>query len=89
MNGEDNVLRGLLGEIATLMHGYPEALERRAGDLMAEGKDTDLAKKLMAGADAMRDSGNLYLTWGRHYAALSEGTSDASDDTDEVVVGPY
>ncbi len=89
MNGEDNVLRGLLGELATLMQGYPEALERRAGDLMAEGKDTDLAKKLMAGADAMRDSGNLYLTWGRHYAALSEGTSDASDDTDEVDVGPY
>ncbi|MEE8493388.1 MAG: hypothetical protein V3S25_05030 [Nitrospirales bacterium] len=89
MNGEDNVLRGLLGEIATLMHSYPEALERRAGELIAEGKDTELAQKLMAGADAMRDSGNLYLTWGRHYAALSEGTSDASDATDEVVVGPY
>ncbi len=87
MNGEDNVLRGLIGELATLMQHYPEALEQRASALMVEGKDTELAEKLMAGADAMRDSGNLYHTWARHYAALSEGTSDASDQTDEIDIG--
>ena len=37
----------------------------------------------MKGADAMRDSGNIYTTWARHFAGLSDGTSDASDDEDE------
>jgi hypothetical protein len=31
----------------------------------------------------MRDSGNIYLSWARHYASLSDGTSDASNEDDE------
>ncbi len=87
MGNEDNVLKELVGEIATLIHDFPGALERRAADLQASGKDDELALKLVKGADAMRDSGNIYLTWARHYVALSEGTSDAADDDDEADFG--
>ncbi|MGH7228809.1 MAG: hypothetical protein ACREIH_06275 [Nitrospiraceae bacterium] len=87
MSNEDNVIRELIGEITTLMKRFPEALERRAGDLMVTGTDPELASKLEKGADAMRDSGNIYLTWARHYAALSEGTSAAADEEDEADFG--
>ncbi len=87
MDGEDNVLRELLGEISALMQNYPEALERRADELRVSGQDPELADKLTKGADAMRDSGHLYLTWARHYAALSGGKSDVADEEDELDFG--
>ena len=87
MEREDNIVRELIGQISGLMRQFPEALERRAAQLEAGGKDAELAGKLAKGADAMRDSGNLYLTWARHYAALSEGTSDAADEEDEADFG--
>ena len=83
MEGEDNVLKELLGEITALLKSYPQSLERRAAEIERGGKDPELASKLIKGADAMRDSGNIYLSWARHYASLSDGTSDASDDDDE------
>jgi hypothetical protein len=83
MEGEDNVLRELLGEITALLKSYPECLERRAAEIERIGKDPELASKLVKGADAMRDSGNIYLSWARHYASLSDGTSDASNEDDE------
>lgn len=81
---EDNVLRELLGEITTMLSRFPKVLEHRAAEIEATGKDPELASKLAKGADAIRDSGNLYITWARHFAALSEGSSDASDDEDET-----
>jgi hypothetical protein len=83
MSSEDNVVRELIGEITTLMNQFPKALERRAAEIGATGKDPELADKLAKGADAMRDSGNIYLSWARHFAALAEGTSDAADEEDE------
>lgn len=83
MEREDNVIGGLLLEIATLLKEFPQALERRAAAIEATGKDPELAGKLAKGADAMRDSGNIYLSWAKHFVALSEGNSDASADEDE------
>jgi hypothetical protein len=83
MSSEDNVVRELIGEISTLVAEFPRALERRAAEIQATGKDPELAGKLVKGADAMRDSGNIYLTWARHYAALSEGNAEAADEEDE------
>jgi len=84
MQDEDNVLGELLKEIAGLVHEYPKAIERRAAVIQASGKDPELVEKLVKAADTMRDSGNLYLTWARHYAALAEGNTDASSDEDET-----
>ena len=84
MEMEDNVIRELLGEITGLINAYPKALERRASLIQAGGKDPELVEKLVKAADTMRDSGNLYLTWAKHYAAMAEGNSDASSDEDET-----
>ena len=80
---EDNVLPELMGEIVSLLSEYPKALERRAAELQTSGKDPELAEKLMKGADAMRDSGNIYLSWARHYMKLSEGNTDATDEMED------
>ncbi len=83
MESEDNELRGLLNDIAVRLQDFPKELEKKAAAIHQTGKDPELAEKLIKGADAMRDSGNLYITWARHFTALSEGTSDAADDEDE------
>ena len=82
MSSEDNVARELIGEIATLMSEFSKELERRATEIEVTGKDPELAGKLMKGADAMRDSGNIYLSWARHFAAISEGNAEAADEED-------
>ena len=84
MQDEDNVLDELLKEIAGLVHEYPKAIERRAAVIQASGKDPELVEKLVKAADTMRDSGNLYFTWAKHYAALAEGNTDAASDEDET-----
>ncbi|HRI39394.1 MAG TPA: hypothetical protein PLO50_12640 [Nitrospira sp.] len=84
MEHEDNVINELLREVTGLINEYPRAIERRAAVLDATGKDPDLVEKLVKAADTMRDSGNLYLTWAKHYAALAEGNTDASSDEDET-----
>ncbi|MGQ0695306.1 MAG: hypothetical protein ACT4OL_07000 [Nitrospiraceae bacterium] len=84
MKSEDNVLDELLKEIAGLINEYPKAIERRAAMIQATGKDPELVETLVKAADTMRDSGNLYLTWAKHYAALAQGNTDASSDEDET-----
>mgnify|MGYP001569960425 CR=1 FL=1 len=80
---EDNVLGSLLENITTLLKQFPETLEQQAMEIQIGGKDPELAAKLMKGADAMRDSGNIYLSWAKHFVALSTGNSDASAAEDE------
>ncbi len=84
MENEDNLIDELLREITGLINEYPKAIERRAAVIQASGKDPELVEKLVKAADTMRDSGNLYLTWARHYAALAEGNTDALSDEDET-----
>jgi len=84
MEAEDNVIDELLQEIAGLIHEYPKVLERRAAEVHASGKDPDLAQTLVKAADTMRDSGNLYLTWAKHYASVAAGNTDATSDEDET-----
>jgi hypothetical protein len=87
MEREDNIVPELLGEIAVLLKQFPEALERRAAEIEASGKDPELAQKIAKGADAMRDSGNIYLNWARHFAAMSEGSPEAAEEEDESDFG--
>ena len=84
MENEDNVLEELIREIGGLLSEYPMAIEHRAAVIQATGKDPELVEKLMKAADTMRDSGNLYLTWAKHYAALAAGNTDALSDEDET-----
>jgi hypothetical protein len=84
MTNEDNVINELLREITGLINQYPKAIELRAAQIQSTGKDPELVDKLVKAADTMRDSGNLYLTWAKHYAALAEGNNDALSDEDET-----
>ncbi|HEX7767377.1 MAG TPA: hypothetical protein VF443_11730, partial [Nitrospira sp.] len=87
MDSEQTHLKQLIGEMSALMTAFSPALERRATELEAGGKDPELTDKLIKGAGVMRDSGYMYLTWARHYAALSEGSSETDEETDETGSG--
>jgi hypothetical protein len=84
MESENNTIDELVREIAVLIHEYPKVLERRAVDIHTSGKDPELAQTLVKAADTMRDSGNLYLTWAKHYASVAAGNTDASSNEDET-----
>lgn len=89
MESEDNVLGSVLEEIKDLMRRFPKALEQRSAEIAAAGKDPEVAAKLRSGADAMKDSGNIYLSWAKHYVALSSGNTDATmaeDDSEDFDV---
>jgi hypothetical protein len=74
-------VRQLVSEMAALMAKFVPALQRRAASLAAGEKAGDLVDTLRKGADAMQGSGNLYLTWARHYAALGDNTVEQTDET--------
>ncbi len=84
MESEDNVLESLLEEIKDLMVRFPKALERRSAEIAATGKDPEVAAKLRGGSEAMKDSGNIYLSWAKHYVSLASGNTDATSDEDET-----
>jgi hypothetical protein len=81
---EDPQIRQLLGEMAALMTAFSPALERRAAKIDASGNDSELAGKLLKGADVMRATGHMYLAWARHYAALSEDKPEVAKDANEA-----
>jgi hypothetical protein len=87
MDTEDNNVRQVVDQIAELMTAFSAALEGRAVEIQASGKDVELGDKLVKGADVMRDSRDIYLSWARHYVALSEGKPEAAEDEDEVEFG--
>lgn len=84
MDSEQAHLQQLIGEMSALMTAFSPALERHAATLTASGKDAELTAKLLKGAGVMRDSGYMYLTWARHYVALSDKNLQAAEDTDET-----
>jgi len=77
-------LRDLMNGISGQMTEFHEQLGSRAQEMQLAGSgDPDVIKKLMLGADAMKDSANIYLSWARHYVALSEGGAAEAEEGDE------
>ena len=76
-------LRQLMGEINRHMSQLHDRLESRAREIELMGGDSDVVKKLTMGADAMKDSANIYLSWARHYVALSEGGASEAEEGEE------
>ncbi len=76
-------LRELMDGIRNQMTQFHEQLEHRAQEIELTGGDTDVVKKLTMGADAMKDSGNIYISWARHYVALSEGGAAEAEEGEE------
>lgn len=87
MDSKNTTVRQLVDEIAAAMTAFSAALDGRAAEIRASGNDAELGDKLAKGADVMRDSKDIYLSWARHYAALSDGNPEAAEDEDEVEFG--
>jgi hypothetical protein len=83
MHTENIHVRDLIAEMTMLMTAFAPAMERCAAVIQASGKDPVLANKITRGADVMRDSGHVYITWARHYAVLAEG-KETADDLDKA-----
>ena len=76
-------LRQLMNGISDHMSQFHQMLESRAQEIQVTGGDPEVAKKLTMGADAMKDSGNIYLSWARHYVGLSEGGAAEAEEGEE------
>ncbi|WP_455245904.1 hypothetical protein [Petrachloros mirabilis] len=76
-------VRPLIMRMAAFITTFSRALEFCAAEIKASGNNAELADKVLTGADVMRDSGYLYLTWARHYAALSGSNLEAAEGADE------
>ena len=76
-------LRQVVNDIGDQMERFHEMLEGRGREIEGSGGDPEVAGKLVMGADAMKDSANIYLSWARHYVALSEGGASEADEGEE------
>ncbi len=80
----DQDLNQQIQNIAKGMEAFHQGLEIKAKEAQALGIDQEAAEKLFKGADAMKDSGNIYLSWARHFVKLSEGdAAESHDDEDD------
>ena len=69
--------------LAAQMETFHQALETRAREIEMVGGDAEVVGKLIKGADAMKDSGNIYLSWARHFVKLSDGGAAEADEGEE------
>ena len=76
-------LRQAVNEIGDQMERFHGMLEGRGREMDVSGGDPEVATKLIKGADAMKDSANIYLSWARHYVALSEGGASEAEEGEE------
>jgi len=76
-------LREQMAALTNQMTQFHASLEVKARDMEMAGGDPEVVAKLINGADAMKDSANIYLSWARHYVNLSEGGASEADEGEE------
>ncbi len=76
-------LREKVSGIGSHMEQFHSMLQSRAKEMEATGGDPEVVTKLINGADAMKDSANIYLSWARHFVALSDGGASEADEGEE------
>lgn len=65
-------------EVARAIEQLNQAFERRADSLRQGGDPKELAEWIKA-THAMRDSGEIYLSWARHYARTAGVEAEPAD----------
>jgi len=67
-------------EVTRAIENLNRVFEKRAAELRQAG-EVDGLQQWTKACSAIRDSGNIYITWARHYARLSEpaGSSEEED----------
>lgn len=76
-------LKNHVDALASQMESFHHALETKAREIEMSGGDSEVVGKLIKGADAMKDSANIYLSWARHYVKLSDGGAGEAEEGDE------
>jgi uncharacterized protein HemY len=72
-------IRESIIEVTRAIENLNRAFEKRAADLRQAG-DADGLQQWTKACSAMRDSGNIYITWARHYAKLSEPSGSSEEE---------
>lgn len=73
-------IRQSIAAVEQAMESLNQAFERHAESLRAP-EQANALQKWMAAAQAMRDSGHIYLNWARHYAqSAGAGASGQNQD---------
>jgi len=77
----DNIRRSVEGAQEALVR-VNQAFEDYLNELKKKGSDPSEILQLAKSADALKDSGHIYLSWARHYAGMG-GDDDSTEDIDE------
>jgi len=75
----EEIQRSIL-DVALAIERLNQAFEKRADALRQAGDAKELQQWLTA-THAMRDSGNIYLSWAKHYGR-SAGTDVAAEESE-------
>lgn len=67
-------------DVALAIERLNQAFEKRVQALRQAGDDKEL-KQWLTATHAMRDSGNIYLSWAKHYAR-SAGTGVVAEESE-------
>jgi len=70
-----------IDEVTRAIENLNRVFDKRASDLKQAG-DADGLKQWTKACQAMRDSGNIYITWAQHYARLSDPTAPSEEEDD-------
>jgi hypothetical protein len=70
-----------IDEVTRAIDNLNRVFDKRAADLKQAGDLSGLQEWTKA-CQAMRDSGNIYITWAQHYARLSDATVPSDDEND-------
>lgn len=75
----DEIQQSLI-EVARAIERLNEAFEKRA-DLLSQAGDPQELHQWVKATHAMRDSGNIYLSWAKHYARSAGGVHSPGDES--------
>ena len=76
----DNIRRSVLEVQEALAH-VNQAFEDYVEELKKKGSPSEVIQAAK-NADALKDSGHIYLSWARHYAGMG-GDEASTEDIDE------
>jgi len=75
-------IRRSIQEVAEAMAHVNKAFKDYMGQLEVVGKDPTEIRQVAKNADTLKDSGNIYMSWARHYAGIG-GDEGSTEDIDE------
>ena len=79
MNDE---IRRSVREVVEAMEHVNQAFADYVEELSTSGKDPGEIRQVAKSADALKDSGNIYISWAKHYAGMG-GDEAPTEDIDE------